>query len=546
MSIDGVVKTNKKRKTSIDGIRPSSSLSSQKSLQRQKLTSVTTNQKKKSTASRKNVVKITTVSESTPVSSPEEDFLSPVESFDINITSTEIAENPEKKETKPKKKKKHVFRNFLIVLFILLAGVLAVAMIWGNELISKITGGRSNVGDFIGGLITETYTELKTDKNGRTNVLILGTSGYVMEPTEGDYKHDGAQLTDTIMVVSLDQETGDVAMINLPRDLKAGRTCTATGKINEVYWCNNMDGDDEESGVLALENKITEILDIEIQYYAHVNWATLISIVDAVGGITVTLDEDINDAWYTGTVISAGVPTTLNGEQALGLARARHGTELGDFSRGNSQQKILVALKDKVLEEGLGLTEAINILNSLGDNVRTDISIDEIKTGVHLLKDFDLAKMRQIPLLDWNNNISYFTTGMINDISYVLPSAGDGNYFAIQKYLAQKLDSNPIVREGSTIKILNGSDRVGAAASEQEKLQQEGFITPSVGDAPEGDYNAVEIYILNDTMTETKEKLSEIYNTTIRLSEDLPKNIQSDADFVIILGNSETGISEEN
>lgn len=537
MSIDGVVKTNKKRIVSIDGIRPVPLKKPDSINNTNKKEPITP--KRTTHTSKENVVKITTFSETTPVSSAEDKFLSPIESFDFNISSDEISNKPEKKAPEPKKKKKHVFRRVLIVLFVLFAITLAVTMIWGNEIISKITGGQSNILDAFT-FITDTYTELKTDENGRTNVLIFGTSGYDMEGTEGDYAHDGAQLTDTIMVVSLDQKTGDVAMVNLPRDLKAGRTCTATGKINEVYWCNNMYGDDESSGVIALEEKISEILGIDIQYYAHVNWETLVSVVDAVGGITVTLDEDINDAWYTGTVISAGVPTTLNGEQALGLARARHGTELGDFSRGNSQQKILIALKEKVLEEGIGLTEAINILNSLGDNVRTDISIDEIKTGVHLLKDFDLAKMRQIPLLDWNNNISYFTTGMINDISYVLPSAGDGNYFAIQKYLAQKLDNNPIVREGSNIEILNGSDISGLAAAEQEKLKSGGFLISSVGDAPEGEYDELEIYILNEDMIETKNELSKFYdNTVIRLAEDLPDGIVSNADFLIILGGSD-------
>lgn len=544
MSIDGVVKTKKKRSANIDGIRPTSSTI-------KKPSSTKNLSKKQSSASKKtiqppknSVVKITTLSETTPTISAEDEFLSPVESFDLNISSDEIDKKPEKKISKPKKKKKHVFRRILIVLFILLASILVIAMIWGNEIISKITGGQSNILDAFT-FITETYMELKVDENGRTNVLIFGTSGYDMEGTEGDYAHDGAQLTDTIMIVSLDQKTGDAAMINLPRDLKAGRTCTATGKINEVYWCNNMNGDDEASGVMALEEKISEILGIDIQYYAHVNWETLISVVDAVGGITVTLDEDINDAWYTGTVISAGVPTTLTGEQALGLARARHGTELGDFSRGNSQQKILIALKEKVLEEGLGLTEAINILNSLGDNVRTDVSMDEIKTGIHLLKDFDLAAMRQIPLLDWDNNITYFTTATINDISYVIPSAGDNSYFAIQKYISQKLDSNPVVREGSTIEILNGSNISGAAAAEQEKLEDEDFIVSFIDDAPEGEYDELEIYILNEDMVETKNKLSEFYNNTaIRLAEDLPDNIVSNADFVIILGSTDLSNEE--
>ena len=55
-----------------------------------------------------------------------------------------------------------------------------------------------------------------------------------MEGEEGNGVHDGAQLTDSIMAISLDQNTGDIAMLSLPRDLKASPTCTASGKFTEV------------------------------------------------------------------------------------------------------------------------------------------------------------------------------------------------------------------------------------------------------------------------------------------------------------------------
>ena len=61
------------------------------------------------------------------------------------------------------------------------------------------------------------------------------------------------------------------------------------------------------------------------------------------------LNEGIYDYYWTGAVYEPGIAYTLNGEQALGLARARHGTASGDFTRGASQQKILIGIKDKVL-----------------------------------------------------------------------------------------------------------------------------------------------------------------------------------------------------
>ena len=210
-----------------------------------------------------------------------------------------------------------------------------------------------------------------------------------MEGEEGNGIHDGAQLTDSIMVISLNQDNGDVAMLSLPRDLKTSPICTATGKINEIYWCNNMNGDNEQAGAEALMTEVSDILGLDFQYYAHVNWGSLVQVVDLLDGITITLDEDISDYYWTGAVFKAGVEYTINGEEALGLARARHGTTGGDFSRGASQQKILIGIKDKVSEKNLSLTEIIDLASTIGDNLRTNFSVEEIKTLAHLASDFD-------------------------------------------------------------------------------------------------------------------------------------------------------------
>ncbi len=379
-----------------------------------------------------------------PEIDPVADFLKPVQAFDFDETTGELKANKkpitksiqkmDKKTKKPHKKRK-IILIIILIIFLLLVGLATTAILWGNDIIAKITGGRGTVFDLI--TFTEpTYNPLKTDANGRTNILAFGTSGYNMDGDEGNGKHAGAQLTDSIMLISLNQETGDIAMLSLPRDLKASPTCTATGKINEVYWCHNMKGDNEQAGAEALMVEVGSILGIDFQYYAHLNWGSLIQIVNVLGGITITLDEDINDHYWTGAVYQAGIEYTLNGEQALGLARARHGTTGGDFSRGASQQKILIGIKNKLLSKGLSITEIISLASTLGDNLRTDFSIDEMKTLAHLTSDFDFENMRQVSLIE---PYRFMTTGSINGISYVLPSAGVGNYGRIQEYIAEQI-----------------------------------------------------------------------------------------------------------
>lgn len=460
--------------------------------------------------------------------------------LDDKETELKTTEKADKTEKPEKVKKPHKKRRIILTVLLSILGLLIIAatvlLIWGNDIISKITGGRDNIFGAIGALMSDTYEPLERSSSGRTNILAFGTSGYDMKGTEGTGSHDGAQLTDSIMVISLDQTTGDIAMLSLPRDLKASPTCTATGKINEVYWCNNMKGENEEAGAEALMKEVGSILGLDFQYYVHVNWQSLVTIVDKLGGIKVTLDEDIHDYNWTKAVYDAGVEYELNGQQALGLARARHGTTLGDFSRGNSQQKILIGIKNKIYEKNLSLGDIMDFAGVLGDNLRTDLSVSEMKTAAHLTFEFDLESMRQVSLLDWSRGIQFMTTSEINGISYVIPAAGVNRYQAIQEYVKTQFDSNIVVREQAKILILNGTDTVGLAATEQERLEGEDFVVKNIDNAPEGVYEGeYSVYVLSDDVPGTTAELEKLYNVTAK--QELPANVSGYGyDIVIILG----------
>ncbi|MBR3177422.1 LCP family protein [Candidatus Saccharibacteria bacterium] len=466
------------------------------------------------------------------------DFIKPVSGFDMDLSEDEI------KKDQPKKKK--VLKWVLISLLILIVAGGVVAYFWGDTIIRKITGGRSGLGDLIGTVTSENYVDLKTDKNGRTNILAFGTSGYTME----DETHDGAELTDSIMAISIDKEAGDIAMISLPRDLYLGSTCTSTGKINEVYWCNNIDGTDEDGGAKALEEEVGRILNMDFQYYVHLNWGALVQIVDILGGITVTLDEDINDVGWTEIVIEAGVPTTLDGERALGLARARHGTTSGDFTRANSQQKILIALKDKFLESKLSITDAISLLNTLGDNLRTSFSMNELKSIYHTATTIDLSTMRSVSLIDQGDGTSLVSTtafdpsGLGYEVSFVVPAAGRYNYSEIQDYVKRQLMSDPIARENPKILILNGTGESGVASAEKSKLEADGFDNIFVDDAPEGYWEGIRLYDVTERTPGSLGKIAGKYS--VSTSTKVPAEINATGyDIVIIVGVNKPAEAEQ-
>lgn len=462
-----------------------------------------------------------------------------IEDEEINLDTEDLKRErkkrrlEKKKAKRGKKKKKFIFRHKILCFFVIpLFILLAVAYFWGDSLMLKITNGRSGLFDFIRTVVTG-KAELKVGSDGRTNILIFGTSGYDMEGSEGDGSHDGAQLTDSIMVLSIDQNSKDVAMVSLPRDLKTD-TCMASGKINELYYCENKKGDKEIEGANALRSRVSDILGIDIQYYAHINWMSLIKIVDSIGGITVTTDEDINDDW-TKTYVKAGKPVYLNGEQALGLARARHGTENGDFTRSASQQKILIAIKEKIASANFGVTDLINLANILGENLRSDFDADTIYAGAKLFSSTNFESIRQISLTDEGNH--YLTTGYINGISYVYPTAGVKNYSNIKKYIRESLLKNPVILENAQIMILNGSGVAKMDEKERDALHDSIFNVKKTGDAPAGNYfNRIYLYAVTNKPA-TKERLETYYNTKSLDGDFLPKGVDSEGiDFVIILG----------
>ena len=281
-----------------------------------------------------------------------------------------------------------------------------------------------------------------------------------------------------------------------------------------------------------------DILDIDFQYYAHLNWGSLVQIVDTLGGINVVLDEDIEDYYYTGAVFEAGQEYTIDGEQALGLARARHGTTGGDFSRGASQQKILIGIKNKVFEKQLSLTDLIGLANTLGDNLRTNFNVEELKSIAHLASEFDFDTMRQVSLIEPE---MLMTTGEINGISYVLPYGGANYYTRIRDYVAKMFSNNPSTYEDATILVLNGTETPYLASNEQTSLEKEGYTNITVENAPEGTYEGeYTLYALDDSAPGTKKMLETKYNQTAKSYDTLPTDISHDYDFVLILGITST------
>lgn len=393
---------------------------------------------------------------------------------------------------------------------------------------------------------------LKTDQYGRSNILVFGTS-----EDSAAHRDAGANLTDSIMIISVDQEAKNAVMISVPRDLwvKYGESCVSgyEGKINVVYECG-ADNGTERDGAEKLMGVVGENFGIDIQYYAHVNYSVVRDTVNAVGGVTVEIDSDDprgvldrNFDWMCNYrchyVKWPNGPATLNGDQALALARARnaqggYGLGGGNFDREQYQQKIIVALKDKAASAGtLANPVAVSgILDALGDNVRTNFSAGEIKTLISLAGDIPSASIKRVSLVEQGKAV--LTTGNVRGQSVVRPVEGVYDFSEVREFIRKKLNTTATNGEEASIEVLNGSDYGGLAGRKAAELEAAGFTDVSTGDTPSdstyGDY--VWYDLSGGKKPQALTKLKSILGSS-PIGTSLPGGVRSDADFVIIVGN---------
>ncbi len=200
-------------------------------------------------------------------------------------------------------------------------------------------------------------TFLPRDAGGRTNVLLLGV---------GDSDHQGADLTDSLIVVSIEPRTQSIVLLSLPRDLYLADAPKAPdARINALYANTKyrlMRGGLSQTGasVTALRETadvLGEKLGMTIHGVIKVDFTAFREIIDAFGGIDIDVPEAIVDFTYPTQAGSSGVFSLdaglqhLDGDMALRYARSRHSTS--DFDRSARQQLILRALLTKAAEHNV-------------------------------------------------------------------------------------------------------------------------------------------------------------------------------------------------
>lgn len=246
---------------------------------------------------------------------------------------------------------------------------------------------------------------------GRTNILLLGVSGG---------QHAGADLTDTMLVLSLNLRAHTMVMISVPRDIWSD---TLKDKVNSAYHY----GEEKKKGggFILSKTVVEDIVGIPVHYVFMIDFSGFQDIIDLVGGVDVNVPAAFTDPQfpiagrendlcegdltfacrYEPLHFDQGLQQ-MNGTRALAYVRSRHaeGDEGSDFARSRRQQDVLLALKAKLVRPTVWITQQpFAIYRALVAATDTDMNIGELATVGKLLLQTPADRIKKItiePLLE--------------------------------------------------------------------------------------------------------------------------------------------------
>jgi polyisoprenyl-teichoic acid--peptidoglycan teichoic acid transferase len=295
----------------------------------------------------------------------------------------------------------------------------------------------SNVLTIVGAADVGTYQNFSVEKEeDRIDVLVMGIRG------AGD--ENGGLLADTMILAILNKRTKKASMVSIPRDLVVEMPdYPQPEKINFAYALGELRS--SGGGGLALSKEVVKYISgVYVDYAVVVNFDGFTRAVDILDGVTVSLDEPFYESqqwqgegnagtrfWIlqeatpsdeeTPAIEGENVPTdaeeipaaaepqepqkywtfympagayTLNGAEALYYIRSRYSTS--DFDRMRRQQQVVDSLKAKVLSLGIlgNPLKVYDLFNALGNNIRTDMGLGDIREFVSLAQEYSSVPVR--------------------------------------------------------------------------------------------------------------------------------------------------------
>ncbi len=472
------------------------------------------------------------------------------EQYRLTTTGSKSS-HPSKPLRQPKRRHRRLLPRLLIglILIVVISGGL-----FGYKILSasnKISVTERSILGQLKDLLFKNKDALAGEKDDRINMLLIAVGG------EG---HSGEELADTIMVVSFRPSDKAVALLSIPRDLYVQMPNeNYYTKINSVHAYG--EAKKKNGGPPLLREKVEEITGLPIHYYGRADFTAFKRIVDAVGGFDVTIANSFVDYWHN---ISFPAGTEhMNGERALAYVRARYveGPEGGDFKRAARQQQTLLALQQKIfsVQTALDFSALNTILNSMADNVRTDLELWEMKRFYELARRINQKAIHSVVLSNGPKDVLVGSTEILGGKPATILKPRTNDYSEIQTIArglfsstqtitaspseASPADAGPVEPSPTptpevataTIEVRNGTTITGLAAQTKEILEAKKYPVATVGNATNRAVAKTTVYALNLNHADSAKAIADFLQA--QSDSGLPKNeAKSEADILVILG----------
>ena len=230
------------------------------------------------------------------------------------------------------------------------------------------------------------------DGASRITVLIIGLDARDLDTS--------APRSDTMILLTIDPLSKTAGMLSIPRDMWVNIPGFGYSRINTAY--SSGEGHQLPGGGPELARKTVEqFIGVPIQYYAQVDFNTFIQFIDRIGGIDIHNDEELRldriGAGKDKIKLTCCGMRHLPGEAALAYARHRKGDE-GDFGRARRQQKVILAIRNKVLDPANFpslIAQADDFYNEFSAGIRTDMPFDTAIRLAVLARDIPVENIKR-------------------------------------------------------------------------------------------------------------------------------------------------------
>jgi LCP family protein required for cell wall assembly len=373
------------------------------------------------------------------------------------------------------------------------------------------------------------------DGKQRLNILAIGV----------DARDNGSSFnTDTLIVVSIDPKTKQVAMFQVPRDMvdvpvpdNATRLwgTTYSGKINSWYNGNRNQTSlwpgktPQARGFNALKAILGKLYGLDIRYYVKVDFGGFRDVVDTLGGVQINVQMPVYESQYPAGVgfltriyYPAG-PQHMDGSHALQYARSRHRAEGGDFDRGRRQQRVLISLKEQMSVQAI-IANLDQLVRDVGKSVRTDIPTSLLPKLLSLADGVDTKNIRSFVFAPF----FYAAQPTGDPRGYIITP----NVARIQKTVANAFSMSAsqialhdrLSAESAQVWVLNATGRTGLANRTADYLKYVGLDASAPNRLPAGGQSATtKIVVYNGAekdIPETISYLESVYHTKVVTETD--------------------------